>query len=295
MDIRHLRSFVAVAQYLNFTEAAKRIYIGQPALSRQINDLEKQIGVELFIRTSRSVRLTTAGATLLKEANALIAKVDEVVEKTRQAYSGAVGGLKIGCFGVEGSIFPQMIKDFRTLYPHISIDIQILTSKEINDGLEQEELDVGFTGFWGNNPQSSFMLRIVDRTKLCFVLLRDHPYANQASLDISALAQERFIMLPQIDNPASFEWFVQKCKKAGFTPNIINQSPRLESIFWQVEAGLGISVFPRDIIFTRFINPSICFVDMCGNDAFGNIAVAWKQENKNPSIPLFIKEIEDIK
>ncbi|HEY3424732.1 MAG TPA: LysR family transcriptional regulator [Negativicutes bacterium] len=294
MDIRHLYSFIAVAQYLNFTEAAKHLYVGQSALSRQITELEEQLGVKLFIRSTRSVRLTTAGDTLLKEACALIAKVDEIVDKTRQTYSGKLGTVRIGCFGCEGAIFPQMIKRFNTAYPHIRLDIRILTFKAINEALEQGELDFGFIGFFGDSPKLEFMLHVVDRTRLCFVLPRDHPYANHTSLDISDLAQERFILLSQVESPASFEWFIQKCKKAGFTPNIISPSTRLESILWQVEAGLGISLYPRDSVFARLISPTTCLVDMCGDDAYGNIAVAWKKENLNPSIPLFIREFENI-
>ncbi|WP_425058986.1 HTH-type transcriptional regulator HdfR [Sporomusa carbonis] len=295
MDIHHLRSFVIVAQYLSFTEAAKRLFIGQSALSRQIADLEDELGVDLFIRHHRSLELTAAGKTLLKEGKNLINQVAEVIEKTRQAQQGIRGSLKIGCFGIESAFLPQALKRFRSLYPQISIDICVLTLKMIKDALEREELDLGFTVFLGNECKSNgFMRRLIHRTPLCFLLPNGHPYSGKTSLDISALAQDPFILLSEDECPEGFDWFMNFCESRGFVPNIISKTTRMESVIWQIEAGVGISFISRDPALFGLINHNICLVDMEGEDAYNNITATWKREHRNPAIPLFLKVLENL-
>jgi DNA-binding transcriptional LysR family regulator len=296
MDIRNLRSFVMVAQCLSFTEAAKRIYIGQSALSKQIAELEEELGVELFIRHHRSLKLTAAGKTLLREGTILIDKVAEVIEKTRLAQRGIRGSLKIGCFGLEDAFLPHAIKRFRSLYPQISLDICVLTLRMIEDALEWEELDLGFIVLLGNELKSSrFMNRLIHRTPLCFLLPSDHSYAHETSVDISSLAKDSFILLYETECPQGFDWFMDFCKKREFIPNIASKTTHLESVYWQVEAGIGISFTAKDPSLTRRIHPSISLVDMQGDDAYCNIMATWKKEHRNPAIPLFLKVLENIK
>lgn len=295
MDIRSLRSFIMVAQCLSFTEAAKRIYIGQSALSKQIAELEEELGVELFIRHHRSLELTAAGKTLQREGHTLIEKVGEVIEKTRQAQRGIRGNLKIGCFGIENAFLPHALKRFRALYPQISIDIRVLTLKMIEDALEQEELDLGFCVMLGNDLKSSrFMQRLIHRSPLCFLLPNDHPYAAEPSIDISLLAQDPFILLYETESRQGFDWFIDFCGKRGFTPDIPNKTTRMESVYWLVEAGLGISFMAKDPALIRTIPSSISIVDMQGEDAYINIMATWKKDHRNPAISLFLKVLDNV-
>lgn len=292
MDIRSLRSFITVAQCLSFTEAAKRIYIGQSALSKQIAELEEELGVELFIRHHRTLELTPAGKTLLREGNSLIVKVGEVIEKTRQAQRGIRGSLKIGCFGIEGVFLPHALKRFKALYPQISIDVRILTLKMIEDELEQEELDLGFIVMLGNNLKySRFMQRLIHRCPLCFLLPNNHPYADETSIDISVLAQEPFILLYETECRQGYDWFIDFCGKWGFTPNIPIKSTRMESIYWLVEAGMGVSFMPK---LNLAVPPNLSVVGMQGEDAYSNIIAIWKKEHHNPAISLFLKVLDNI-
>lgn len=296
MDIRSLRSFIMVAQCLSFTEAAKRIYIGQSALSKQIAELEEELGVELFIRHHRSLELTAAGKTLQREGNSLIEKVGEVIEKTRQAQRGIRGHLKIGCFGIEGAFLPHALKRFKALYPQISIDIRILTLKMIEDDLEQEELDLGFIVMLGNDVKSSrFMQRLIHRSPLCFLLPNDHPYAGESSIDISVLAQDPFILLYETECRQGFDWFIDFCGKRGFTPNIPIKTTRMESVFWLVEAGMGVSFMLKDPTLIQTVPSSLAIVGMQGEDAYNNILAIWKKDHRNPAISLFLKVLDNIK
>ncbi|HEY3426680.1 MAG TPA: LysR family transcriptional regulator [Negativicutes bacterium] len=298
MHIRYLHSFFAVADYLNFTKAAKHLCIAQPVLSRQIAILEEQLGVKLFIRNNRSVHLTAAGITLFREAGTLLTNVENIIEKTRQSYtgtSGVSGQLKIGCLGIESDFLPQIIGKFHASYPHIKLNIQQVTGEMLNTGLKTGDLDIAFNGYMGNEPPTSpFMHREVRRSRICFLLPYNHPYAHLPSIDFTTLSQERFIVLSEVDCPQGSAWFFKQCKKAGFTPNIVTLTPRMDTVFLEVEAGLGISFTIRDPLISHTFNSRISLVNMEGDDAFGSLIVTWEKENSNPAVSLFIKEFDDI-
>jgi DNA-binding transcriptional LysR family regulator len=295
MDIRYLRSFITVAQCLSFTEAAKRMFIGQSAISKQIADLEEELGVELLIRHHCSLELTVAGKTLLREGVNLLNNVAAVVEKTRQASTGIRGSLKIGCFGDESAFLPCAIKRFRALFPQINMNIQILTLKILEDALDSGELDLAFTVRLGNEVKSdNFMQCIIYRFPLCFLLPSNHPYAGETSIDISACANESFILLSEKENADGFKWFIRFCEKQGFSPSIANATTQLEGIFWLIKAGVGISFWSKNPRLTQHVHPGISIVDMRGEDACANIVATWKKKHYNPAIPLFLKVLETV-
>ncbi|HEY3425159.1 MAG TPA: LysR family transcriptional regulator [Negativicutes bacterium] len=288
-DIRYLRSFIFVAEYLNFTKAAEHLYISQSALSKHILELEEQLGVQLFIRNHSMVQLTPAGFTLFKEARNLMAKIDEVFEITRQSQNEVWGKVKIGCTSYEHVFLPKVLKRFSALYPHITLDIRVLPIPTINKHLDLQELDIGFNPFVGNELKSSYKQREVHRARLCFILPRNHPYANRYSLDFCELEQERFILFDQPGSPFT-DWFVRQCNKKGFSPNIASMHPQMDTIFLHVAAGLGISFFCFDSIYCQMMRNHISFVAMNGDNSYAHIAAVWKHENQNPAISLFLNE-----
>lgn len=295
MNIRYLHSFIATAKCLNFTEAAKNLYIGQPVLSRQIALLEEQLGVKLFTRNNRSVQLTAAGATLFQEAGALLSHIETVIAKTRQAQNGTIEQLKIGCIGLESDFLPRVIGRFYAAYPHINLNIQLDTSKALETGLNNGELDIAFSGYFGDEPKKiPFEHREVRRSRICFLLPHNHRYAARQSLKFSSLSQERFLLLDQAECPHINDWIIKQCEKAGFFPRIVSKATRLETLFWEVEAGMGISLVLRDPFIGQLLNSRISLVNVESNDAFGSLIVTWKKENTNPAVPLFIKEFDNI-
>lgn len=294
MDISFLHSFIVTAHRLNFTEAAKHLFIAQSVLSRQIAVLEKELGVQLFIRSNRTVRLTPAGLVLLQEVEPLMTKINEVFDKSREADSGMRGILRIGCFGVEHSILPLIIKRFTALYPNINLDFRLFPIAEMEDALKRGEFDIGFTGFLGNELKSNYMHHVVRRDRLVFLLPPNHPYAQRQCLEISDMKHENFILIGKKRYPQLSEWFYKHCEQAGFTPNVVCKSATFDTMFWQVQAGIGVSIMGGDPVLLRMMRPGIHFIFMCGDDAYGNIAIIWNKGNPNPGIPLFVEEIEDI-
>ncbi|HEY3425292.1 MAG TPA: LysR family transcriptional regulator [Negativicutes bacterium] len=291
-DIRYLRSFMCVAEYLNFTKAADHLYMSQSTLSKHIAELEEQLGVQLFSRTHHLVCLTPPGATLFEESRSIMDRLDEVFEKTRQSQNKVRGTLRIGCLGNEHSFLPKVFKHFSALYPHVTLDIQIMPGAlMLNEALDHQKLDLAFSPFIGNVLTSRFEVREVLRARLCFLLPKNHLYANKYSLELSALKQERFIFVSRSTFPNGIDWFMQQCNLRGFTPNIVSQPSNFETLFWQVTAGKGIAIFCFDSVFCRMMKNNIAFVAMNGANAYGHIGLLWKNGNHNPIIPLFVEQL----
>lgn len=291
MDLRQLRYFVAVAEHLNFTEAAKHLYIAQSAVSQQIADLEKKLGVKLFIRNKRSVRLTNAGNVLLQEAIHLISRSEEAVKKTRQADLGIIGKLNIGFLGYTEKIFlPYLIRRFRNNYPEIDLHIDQYNHGMLIEALNTGELDMGFTLGFGVDRISGLERQNILTEKLSIVMYHDHPLAHESSIKISDLTTESFIVLNRKESPQGFNQTLLICANNGFSPNIVSEPKLLSTVLMLVDTGMGIAILPKSLKFNS--SPSLRFIDIQGDQNEYELVVAWKKSNMNKSISLFLNELE---
>lgn len=289
MDIRQLRYFIAVAEHLNFTVAANSIYVTQSNISRQISDLETELGLKLFNRTKQYVRLTDAGTVFLKEARAVIARIDEAIQKTRETASGLVGSLKIGFIGAATKSFlPEFINYFRKKYSQIGLYLVDENWDYLNNGLTKEEFDVCFTLDLGIHNAPGISIKKIYTDPLSLVLRSDHPLAEKALNDFSSLYEEPFIYLEKqmcIDN------IVKICEDRGFTPNFVQLAPRIDNVLFLIESGIGIAILPHFV--ESYASPAIRLIDLDGSDATIDIIITWKKSNINPSVPLLISEFEN--
>ncbi|WP_123039630.1 LysR family transcriptional regulator [Cohnella candidum] len=295
LDLRQLRYFIKVAEHLSFTEAANQLFVAQSAISQQIADLEDKIGTKLFVRSKRSVQLTPAGAVFLKEAEQIVTKSAEAVVKARQAESGTIGSLAVGFLAPHVRTFlPELIRRFRAKYPKIELSLNHFPIRMLKEALENGDLDVGFTAPAGLSRIDGIRTKIIRRAPYRVVLPCDHPLANRAALNLSELADEPFIIYNRQDNHVgSFHYIVQLCEKSGFTPKIASQPRFVDTVMILVEAGLGIAILPKD--FEMSASSSLRFVEIeDSEDGSFELAVAWKKGNLNPSIPLFLEELEAI-
>jgi DNA-binding transcriptional LysR family regulator len=166
----------------------------------------------------------------------------------------------------------------------------------IEDSLECEDLDLGFIVLLGTEPKTSrFMNRLIYRNRLSFLLPSNHLYAQETSIDVACLANDSFIMLYEAECPQGFDWFMNFCKKRGFTPTIASKTTSFDSIYWQIEAGIGVSFTIKDPPIPHRMHSIISVVDMQGDDAISNVMAIWKEEHRNPAIPLFLKVLENVK
>ncbi len=286
MNIHYLRYFIAVAEHLNFSKAADHLYIAQPGLSQGIANLERQLGVKLFDRDRRSVKLTAAGKAFLKEAVEITAKLDEAVEKARWVDANWLGDLNLGFLPSLGKILlPQWISEFRQKYPAVNLKLKQYTMATLHIALEHGDLDIGYTRSFALQGTSGFTCQKISTDSISAVMRSDHPLAGQDYIELSELAHEHFIMLAQQEAPQWHNLVVQIFARRGFTPTIIATPDRVDGIYPFVASGLGVGMVPSS---NRTCDiPEIRFIHIRGDDAFFDTILTWKTSNTNPAIHLF--------
>ncbi|MGI8384251.1 LysR family transcriptional regulator [Robertmurraya sp. P23] len=290
MDIRQLRYFITVAEHLNFTKAANQLYVAQSAISQQIADLEDQVGVKLFIRNKRSVKLTPAGSVFLKEAIEIVEKTCVAIEKAKQTDEGIIGSLSIGFLAVHVRGFlPEVIKRFRKLYPKVELHLNHFPSKMLKDELEHGELDFALTLPSGLHRIEEIEIETVAKEPYCIVMHKNHPLVNNKKITLSDVAQEPFIIHNRHDSPVgSYDFIVQICEQHGFTPKIVSQPRFVDTVPILVESEMGISILPKS--FETISSSSLRFVEIDQfDDQDFELVIAWKKNNLNPSLSLFLK------
>ena len=198
MELRHLRYFITVAEELNFSKAALKLYTAQPSLSQQIKDLEQDVGVQLLYRTKRKVELTEEGAVFLEQARLTLAQADKAVAMARQVLQAKQQTLSVGFMPiVEIEIFPKILPNLRIQIPDLKIKLLSLNSSQQIQALKKGELDVTFTGC--NLNDDLIESRFVLREPLTLLLPTHHPLAQCACVPIQALDGINFI-LPTIEH-----------------------------------------------------------------------------------------------
>ena len=193
MELRHLRYFITVAEELNFSKAALKLYTAQPSLSQQIKDLEEDVGVQLLHRTKRKVELTEEGAVFLEQARLTLAQADKAIAMARQVSQAKQQMLRIGFVPVaEMKIFPYVLPNLRVQNPELKIELLSLNNLEQMKLLQKGELDITFTrnNFHNDEVESQFVLR----EPLIFILPKDHPLAKYERIPVKALNGIDFII-----------------------------------------------------------------------------------------------------
>ncbi|MBP1736355.1 MAG: hypothetical protein H6Q60_236 [Oscillospiraceae bacterium] len=292
MDINKLRSFIKVAEYLNFTKAAEQLYIGQPALSRQIADLEKELGgVKLFFRSNRSVRLSPAGKVLLKESMELISRTDMIIEKVKRVSNGINGTLLVNESLLGKDFLPPIVKRFRARYP--AVDVQIINhfSYPMSEALLREETDICFMPSFEAEKYHFLNHQKFYHDTLCMVLNEDHPLASKPDLMLADLAFEPFIIFSRKDFPNAYDHIFKCCMNAGFVPNVISSPSNLETILFQVESGMGVSLLLRNLACS--INNRLKYIFISDHQEDDQIDIVWNPESSNPAVPLFVEMIQE--
>lgn len=285
MELRHLRYFVAVAEYGSFSAAARRLHVAQSAISEQISDLEEEIGVPLFRRTPRRTVPTRAGTAFLKEAQQILESSDQAVEMARRAYRGQVGSLRVGFVaGSLGDDFPHLVRTFRRQFPEIQLSLHEMISIEQWEALARGTLDIGFTNRIGPEYRTELRSQVIRHDPMLAILPKGHR-AAPGPVDIRDLAGERFVILPRASSPAIHDKVIELCSGAGFSPRIAIYSTRWSTALMLVQAGEGIAVMParqqqsrpRDLVFCPLKN----------NDAFVEFVMAWPAKRADPIIRNF--------
>lgn len=286
MNSVQVECFLTAAKCLNFTDAAERLYISQPALSRNIAAFEAEIGMELFVRGHKSSHLTPAGAVLLTGLMDLTEKYESLLESASYASRGLSGTLSIGF--MEGQLLDGSIKDvlnnFNVSYPDIDVRLTRENFSGLLNALHERVLDIIFTlSFEAENKESIFYEKICTM-KNYLVIPKSHPLSKCSCVKLSDFREDVFIGLAKSESSIVTKLLRSSCLEAGFDPNLIEAPDLKTQILW-IEAGRGISAFNEkhmtcnNPLLTFFEVPEIPPVDM---------VAAWHRDNYNPTVPLFV-------
>ncbi|MDQ6434282.1 LysR substrate-binding domain-containing protein [Mesorhizobium sp. LHD-90] len=241
-DLKHLATFVAVAEELNFHRAAERLTMAQPAVSRIVLELEERLGVKLLERTTRKVRLTESGRYLLEEAQEILGRIDVAENTVRLLASGTKAILRVGYTTITGhSLVPDITREFRIANPDVRVELTYLHAPAQRDKILQDEIDLGFIE--GSFQNSEIESRPVARHRLMALLPPEHPLASKSELTVEELAREQLVMGTNAEWPTLRRIVVDAFQTAGQVLNVAQEAPSLVGILGLVTAGVGITIF----------------------------------------------------
>lgn len=284
VNLRRLRSFLTIADCESFSDAAERLFVSQSAVSRQISLLEEDLGVTLFIRTNRSVKLSPAGAVLYKEAKDLFARIDDIVEKVRSADVGMTGQLKIAYTGAERGVLPLVLKEFHNRYPDVQLDIRYSNDESLRRAILDGTVDLGFMLIFSDQLPEGISTQSFFEDRVCIVFSKDHPLAAKQELSPADLEREPLLSFFISDSSAEYEDTKNMCRRYGFTPQIIRNVKDLASLLMQVESGIGITLLMQNVA-SKIGGLKVVPIDNDG--ACVKLCLAWNSQNQNPCLSLF--------
>jgi DNA-binding transcriptional LysR family regulator len=223
MELRRLRYFVAVAEESSFSRAARRLHMAQPPLSSQIKQLEEELGVLLFERSSRGVRTTEAGELLLEEARRIFTLVDSTVSMVRRVGHGEVGRLTLGFVpSSSDELLPPILSNFGEKYPNVDLFLREMRPDLIVQRLHEGQIDAGFIYLPLDDP--SLEVECVSREPLVLALPAKHPLSSGDDVDLASFADEPFILPARYRRvPGLYGQVTDACREAGFTPNAVQK------------------------------------------------------------------------
>ncbi len=291
MEFRQLRYFVTVAQELHFAKAAERLDITQPALSKQIRVLERELGIELLIRTKRTVKLTQAGKVFLEQAQQLLQQAEKAIKLAKRTALGEVGRLTIG-FTVTATytVLPELIRRFRLGYPQVEVQMLELCTEAQVTALNRGEIDLGFL----HPPIDSRGLELypILAEEFVVVLPRQHHLCNKDVLFLEDLAEESFILHPRSEGPFLYDGFLDLCRQAGFQPQIVKEVDSHQTRICFVAAGMGITFIPVGL--QKFVSQDLVCKSMENLALKLEFAAAWRSLTDMPVLQEFLRLLRSI-
>jgi DNA-binding transcriptional LysR family regulator len=289
MELRHLRYFVAVAGELNFTRAAAKLRLAQPSLTRQIHNLEEELGVRLLDRTRNQVSLTEEGKSFLVDARRLVALSLESVKAVQRFSRGESGQLNLGyLFKFNFDLLPATLATFYQTCPEIAVNLFDMSPAEQLRALEARKIDLGFVGLRppaASNNMSALTWECVARHDVVVVLPMRHPLAKKDRIKITDLKPLFFVAMSEETHPGSRDWMSGLCLQAGFTPRILQDVDLESGLMTFVAEGLGVTLAREQI--RNLPHPGVVFRPLT-TAAKADYWIAWHHENRSKALGQYI-------
>lgn len=290
-----MRMFVAVADCLNFTKAAERLYISQPTLSRHISELEEQVGAELFVRTTRSVSLTAAGRVFYAEAKEILDKYESMRDRIQNLQSGASGVIRVGMQELFAqNIIPLAVNRFSRLYPNVNLQLMEMRNDEVLASLRDDTVDAGLLLLRTRNIQAvnpdldSACLRVGGMRVITNL---DHEWAERESVTPAMLRDRDILTFDfSVSEPLRGE-IASLCAPEGFAPRFVVGNYNPGALFLLVKCGLGISIMSSLVTSVLYMSKDIHVMRLEGSRFRQYLHLAWRRNTKNTCLFNFVEEV----
>jgi len=291
METRKLRYVLTVAEELSFTRAAARLHMTQPPLTKQIQEVEAELGVRLFDRTKRVVQLTKAGEVFVERARRLLQDFDQLRRASGQADRGEAGRLTIGFLGaIAFDLFPRILREYRAQVPDVRIGLLESDNQALMEGLRGRTIDAAFLRPYYQD--ADIAMKTLLRDHFVVALPARHRLAAKKAISIRDLAEEPFVTASRSPVPSIYAQTMTICEKAGFHPRVAQASTHLHTAIALVSAGMGVALVPGSIMNLGLRGVSYAKL----NDVTETIevVVAWRKNDRNAVLSRFLRLAERI-
>ncbi len=287
MDINQLKCFISVARTLNFSEAARRNYVSQSTVSRYIIELEKEFGVQLFIRSHRDVLLTNEGKTLLPYAIEIVETLEKATSIIKQMHDGGKGRIIAACDPTSFAFPTKCIREFRKKYPDITVDVKELDCSG-NINITSGEFDFCFMPR-DMLPESSGVESIVTHNEQLFVVAEaKSSTAKKKNISVAELADEKLLLLSENVSPILYMEIMDLYRTFHICPDIAGTFDDVKSMYMAVASGMGISIVPSSLAEFTSVKSCTC-VPLSDADTSITYVMAWNKAAANPVSKHFLE------
>lgn len=288
IEFRHYKYFLALAKDLHFRKAAERLYISQPGLSRQIKQMEEDLGISLFNRHNRKVELTKAGVYLQHELTNTFKRLDDIITHAKLLNDGMDGNLKLGYVGsAMQKVIPELLLKYKSKHPHVLFSLNEMDNEKQIQALLNQEIDVGFVRMErvprGINIQSIF------EDTFSLVLPKDHPLDESNFKDLIQLKDESFILFDSSYSESYHEKVMQIFDHSKFSPLISHYTVNASSIFRLVENKFGVAIVPTSL--KLGYDMGIKFIELNKIPQRTTLKMVWNNMNMNPVLENLINTL----
>jgi DNA-binding transcriptional LysR family regulator len=287
MELRHLRYFIGVAEEENVSRAALKLHVSQPALSRQVRDLENELGFLLLQRSAKSVRLTEAGRAFLIEARAVLQRAEDAVKTARAIATGARGELHVGYApSLTARFLPRTLRAFQAESPGVRVRLHDLSTEEMLAGLREGALQMAFVV---RLPAMLRGLRFEElaRDSFCLAVAPNHPLAGRRTVKLAEIAREPLVTYSRKDYPDAYENLAALFAAIKSKPRIAEEHDSVSSLIAAVEAGNGVAIAVQSLACTA--GPRLKLIPFSPAPPPLVVGAAWSNNGLTPAAERFLK------
>ena len=279
IEFRHLKYFLAVAEHLHFRKAAETLFISQPGLSRQIKEMEESLGLKLFERHNRNVKLTPVGLYLKAELAKNMKNLDAILHHAKLLEDGKDGQLKFGYVGsAMQQIIPEVLLKFTKTHPNILFSLKEMGNNKQIEGLLTHDIDIGFVRL--EKVPRGLEIHPIVKEPFCLVLPKNHPIDASNFKTLSQCKEEHFILFDPEYSASYYEKVMEIFDDNSFNPLVSHNTIHAGSIYKLVENNFGISIVPKSLQTEN--NSNIKFIELDKIPQRTTLSVIWNKDNQNP-------------